>query len=68
MLEASKEKMSGVVGEKIADAVIKVREGNVRCQAGFDGEYGYPLFTGESKRKESSRVMDKQKSLTDFGK
>ena len=63
LLNTNREELMKVTNEKIADAIIKVREGKVRFDAGFDGVYGKPLFDGNSQAKQS--FVD-QKSLADF--
>jgi uncharacterized protein (TIGR00375 family) len=49
--------------EKIAKAVIAVRAGGVKYVAGYDGEYGYPIF--DESRVPKSR-FGSQKSISDF--
>ena len=69
LLEAPKERIESVAGEKIADAVIKVREGKIKMEAGYDGEYGYPVFNNNEKEKPRTERHVKnspQKSLMDF--
>ena len=62
LLDFTREELMKVTSEKIADAIIKVREGGVRFDAGYDGVYGKPLFNGSVQTKTS---VD-QKSLADF--
>jgi len=40
LLDRSYEDIAAVGGAALADAVEKMREGNVRIEAGYDGEYG----------------------------
>jgi uncharacterized protein (TIGR00375 family) len=40
LLDMGREELVKSAGEKIADAVLKVREGRVRVTPGYDGEYG----------------------------
>ena len=63
LLNASKEELVKVTNEKIADAIIKVREGKVKFIAGYDGVYGQPIFNGNLPIK---RNFINQKSLSDF--
>jgi uncharacterized protein (TIGR00375 family) len=51
MLEVKKEELIKVVDKKIADAIIKNRNGNIIVQPGFDGEYGKPKFSNKNKIK-----------------
>jgi uncharacterized protein (TIGR00375 family) len=62
LLEAPEDKLKLVTNEKIVDIILKNREGKVKLQPGYDGEYGFPLID-ENSLKKSSRV---QSSLTDF--
>ncbi len=67
LLEAPIERLKEFSDEKIADAVIKIRNGEIKIKPGYDGEYGYPVFNGEEKSNEElSGYVDKQKSLADF--
>ena len=62
LLNTNREELMKVTNEKIADAIIKVREGKVVFEAGFDGVYGKPIFNGAQVTKSS---VD-QKILTEF--
>jgi uncharacterized protein (TIGR00375 family) len=44
LLEASHEKLKLIGGEKLAESIIKNREGKIRVQPGYDGIYGIPIF------------------------
>jgi DNA helicase-2/ATP-dependent DNA helicase PcrA len=65
LLEAEQGEMARVVEPRIAEAVVRVREGRVRMQPGFDGEYGKPLFRGEPGRP-GKPATGSQKSIMDF--
>jgi len=69
LLDVEKEELLKVTDEKIADAIIKVREGKIKYIAGYDGVYGKPVFSEEEykniKRKQEIRLLE-QKSLKDF--
>ena len=62
LLNVSKEELLKVINEKIADAIIKVREGNISYIAGYDGVYGKPIFNGDIPKGDYLE----QKSLRDF--
>ncbi len=57
VLEAGKEELIKVVDEKIADAIIKNREGKIGIRPGFDGVYGQLMFQNGGK------VMEKKISI-----
>lgn len=64
LLNTPMESLVRIGGERVADGVIKVREGRVEIEPGFDGEYGRPVFgKGVSKR---TVIENSQKSLSDF--
>ena len=69
LLDAERKELLKVTDEKIADAIIKVREGKINYIAGYDGVYGKPVFSEEEykniKRKQEIRLSE-QKSLKDF--
>jgi len=69
LLNVSKEELLKVTNEKIADAIVKVREGKVKYAAGYDGVYGRPVFSDEEFEKIQKQQKAKareQKNLKDF--
>lgn len=62
LLNVSKEQLLKVTSEKIADAIVKVREGKVKFIAGYDGVYGKPIFNGDLPK----RNYIEQRNLSDF--
>lgn len=72
LLNAPKEELLKVTNEKIADAIVKVREGKVKYIPGYDGVYGKPVFDEEEfKKTEEEKPKMKihsQKTLFDFKK
>ncbi|MCK4496916.1 MAG: DNA helicase UvrD [Candidatus Aenigmarchaeota archaeon] len=54
------------VNERVADAIIRVRDGKVKIVPGYDGVYGSPVFNGGD-RVNMSKSVKRQKSLVDFG-
>ena len=71
MLDASRDEITMISDEKVADYIIKTREGQVEVQPGYDGVYGQPLFSGRHKIPERAAGIEpgpseKQKSIVDF--
>ncbi|MBI2651353.1 DNA helicase UvrD [Candidatus Woesearchaeota archaeon] len=72
LLEAEKESIAKVCDEKIANAIVAVREGKVKIKAGYDGVYGQPVFEEDKNYKvanekiKSNKKSIAQKGLGDF--
>ena len=69
LLNAKKDELLKVINEKIADAIIKTREGRVDFIPGYDGVYGKPIFdTFEDRSMEKRELHEhkEMKSLDDF--
>lgn len=66
LIDASREEMAEIVDLKIAEAIVRVREGKAKVIPGYDGVYGQlVIFSGEKEKLlEKKRV--KQRSLSDF--
>ena len=60
MLNVSKEDLIKIIDEKLANIIIKNREGKLKIQPGYDGVYGKILLD------QNEIVKKKQKSLSDF--
>ena len=71
LLNASKEELLKATNEKVVDAIIKTRNGQVKYIPGYDGVYGIPVFSDKEyeklKKKQIERVQE-QRSLKDFKK
>jgi uncharacterized protein (TIGR00375 family) len=66
LIDASKEALSSVVNEKIAEAIIRVRQGQAKVVPGYDGVYGQlVIFEGQSREKTVPQRVE-QLNLTDF--
>lgn len=65
LLNIKKEELEKVTDEKIAEAIIKNREGKIKIKPGYDGVYGEPVFDGKIKE-EKLEEKHKQKGLSDF--
>jgi len=70
LLNSSFDELKKVSDEKIAEAIINNRNGKIKIQPGFDGEYGYPIFSDENAKKKVSQNEPvrnrKQKGLNEF--
>ncbi|MBU3942169.1 MAG: endonuclease Q family protein [Nanoarchaeota archaeon] len=70
LLDSSFDGLKKITNEKIAEAIINIRNGKIKIQPGFDGEYGYPLFSDKDIKEESVEPKQankhKQKELNEF--
>jgi uncharacterized protein (TIGR00375 family) len=67
LLEAGFDELKSATNERIADAIMKIRESKIRIQPGYDGEYGYPVFEGSDiPETPQAKIENRQKSLADF--
>ncbi|MCP8312944.1 MAG: hypothetical protein H3Z53_01020 [archaeon] len=68
LIDAKKDELLKVTNAKIADAIIKTREGKVDFIAGYDGVYGKPIFDtfDNSMEKREFHAQKEVKSLDDF--
>jgi uncharacterized protein (TIGR00375 family) len=64
LLEAKKEDLLRFTDERIADAIIKNREGKIKIKPGYDGVYGEPVFDNHTnntmKSNNSESIGDKK--------
>ena len=66
LIDASKEELSKVAGEDVAEAIVRVRERRAQVVPGYDGVYGQLIL---SKEPSCERVVPRrvqQLNLTDF--
>jgi len=67
LLNASEDELRKVTNEKIAEMLIKNRNGQIEIQPGYDGEYGIPIFSEKDKKVfEDVKVVKKQTGLGEF--
>lgn len=59
LLEAKKEDLTKASNEKIADAIIKAREGKIKIKPGYDGVYGQPIFENNEKEENDQEGLNK---------
>ena len=68
LIDTPLEELRKVVDERIAQAIVRVREGKVKVIPGYDGVYGRLILEPEEEAEEALKKAFKtsQKSLTDF--
>ncbi|MEM2419440.1 MAG: endonuclease Q family protein [Candidatus Bathyarchaeia archaeon] len=67
LIDAPKQTLTETAGQKIAEAITRVREGKIRVIPGYDGVYGQPIiFEEESLNIKPQREKVQQLNLTDF--
>jgi uncharacterized protein (TIGR00375 family) len=66
LMDASKEALSSVVDERVAEAIIRVRGGQIRVVPGYDGVYGQLVIFDEQFTEKVLPQRVQQLNLTDF--
>ena len=67
LVDAPKEALTEIVNERIAEAIIKVREDKIKVIPGYDGVYGRPIiFEDEASTAKTPSEKVQQLNLTDF--
>jgi len=68
LIDAPKEEISQIVDPRIAEAIVRVREGKVKVTPGYDGVYGQLVLfeEKEGKKERLEPEKPKQRSLADF--
>jgi len=66
LIDASKTEMCKVVDERIAEAIVRVREEQVKVTPGFDGVYGKLVIFEEEGEAAKPTIRRRQRRLSDF--
>jgi len=66
LIDAAQEEMSQIVDPRIAEAIVRVREGKVKVIPGYDGVYGQLVIFEEGKKERVAPKRPKQRSIADF--
>lgn len=66
VMDASKQALTKVVDEKVAEAIIRVREGKAKVIPGYDGVYGKLIIFEENSDDEPAPERVQQLNITDF--
>jgi uncharacterized protein (TIGR00375 family) len=66
LIDASKDELNKIVDEKIAEAIVRVREGRVKVTPGYDGVYGKLVIFEENFSEKPFAGRVQQLNLTDF--
>ncbi len=66
LMDISREILSAVAGEKIAQAIVNVREGNVRVKPGYDGVYGQIVVSDDASARNGVPQRVQQLNISDF--
>jgi PHP family Zn ribbon phosphoesterase len=67
LIDVPKEALTEIVNERIAEAIIRVREDKIRVIPGYDGVYGRPIiFEEEASTEKMPSEKVQQLNLTDF--
>lgn len=69
LMNVSLEDLKKVTHEKIAEAIVKIRERKVKYKEGYDGIYGWPILTEDYEKvepKQNNLLQDFQKGLNEF--
>jgi len=66
LIDASKEELKKIADERIADAIIRVREENIVILPGYDGVYGQIIIFKEQLHEVDAPKRVQQINLTDF--
>ncbi|HVZ59010.1 MAG TPA: endonuclease Q family protein [Patescibacteria group bacterium] len=66
LLKSSEQEIAHAVGEKVAQAIGKVRSGEIAIEPGYDGEYGKVKIWGDSQTDTEDASADSPQMSLDF--
>ena len=66
LMETKKEDLTKASNEKIANAIIKAREGKIKIKPGYDGVYGQPIFENNANNEKEDIKENNQEGLNKF--
>jgi uncharacterized protein (TIGR00375 family) len=66
LIDASEDELRAVAGSKVAEAIIRVREGKAKVTPGYDGVYGQLMLAENQAQERKSPRRVQQSNLTDF--
>ena len=64
-LKSTNAELQKLTDPKIADAIIKMRDGQIKVKPGYDGEYGVPIIGSMKIKRPKVKIKEGQKGLSD---
>jgi uncharacterized protein (TIGR00375 family) len=66
LIDAAKDALAAVVDNEVAEAIVRVREGNIRIAPGYDGIYGQLVISDDLSVERTVHQRVQQSNLSDF--
>lgn len=60
LMEVKREDLIKHTSTQIADAILKIRLGEIDMKPGYDGEYGYPVFNEEDVKESEKKTAEEK--------